>query len=181
MNEVELNLFEKSIASDIKRIKPKTKQRGYARELVDKLYSVIEAALEDGCSYEEIATAILARKVKISPSTLKQYHQANRSLFEKNRENDNSELRNLPTSQDALKVKKTRKASLDNLKSSSVSNEASSSREHSQSKNKVVASKQSQSQQFFKPKETENVISLPQRLSGSSLSDEDYLDDFNDY
>ncbi|BAZ47077.1 hypothetical protein NIES4102_41230 (plasmid) [Chondrocystis sp. NIES-4102] len=78
MDKLGLDSFEISIESDIKSIKPKVKKRGYARELIQKLYFTIEEALADGCSFEQVADVLSKRKVKITSSTLKRYHLANR-------------------------------------------------------------------------------------------------------
>ena len=146
MSKVDLNLFEQSVASDIKRIKPKVKRRGYAKELVEKLYPVIEDALNDGCSYDEIAQAISTNQVKISPSTLKQYHVHNRGQLTKGQKNDSSKI------------------NTENLKST-------------QSKIEV----NQQPEQKPQSKEQDYLVPLSQKLSGASLTDEDYLNDFNDY
>lgn len=146
MSKVDLNLFEQSVASNIKRIKPKVKRRGYAKELVEKLYPVIEDALNDGCSYDEIAQAISTNQVKISPSTLKQYHVYNRGQLTKGQKNDNFKI------------------NTENLKST-------------QSKIEV----NQQPEQKPQLKEQDYLVPLSQKLSGASLTDEDYLDDFNNY
>ena len=146
MSNADLDLFELTVASNIKRIKPKVKKRGYARELVEKLYDVIETALSDGCSYDEIAKAISTNKVKISASTLKQYHVHNRGQRTESQKNDISELNanNLSSGQSKIEV---------NL----------------------------QPEPKPEPKEQDHLVPLSQKLSGASLTDEDYLDDFNDY
>jgi site-specific DNA-cytosine methylase len=146
MSNADLDLFELSVASDIKRIKPKVKKRGYAKELVEKLYSVIEEALTNGCSYDEIADAISTNQVKISPSTLKQYHVHNRGQRAKSHKNDNS------------------KVNASNL---------------SLDQNKIEVNQQPKQQ--LQPKERDNLVPLSQKLSGATLTDEDYLDDFNNY
>ncbi len=74
----DFNYFEKQVAQKVKQVKPKSKQRGYAKKLVAKMFTVIEESLNGGCDYDDIATAISETNVKISPSTLRRYHLANR-------------------------------------------------------------------------------------------------------
>jgi hypothetical protein len=78
--DADLNYFEKVVAQKVKQVKPKSKQRGYAKKLVARMFSVIEESLKQGCDYDDIATAISETNVKITPSTLKRYHLANRKL-----------------------------------------------------------------------------------------------------
>lgn len=160
MNELDLDSFEISIESDIKSIKPKSKRRGYAKELVEKLYSTIEQALADGCSFEQIVEVLSQRKIKISSSTLKRYHQANKKTIEADSQNSKG-LENKAktevkenTGLDRLRTDSTKKPSLNQLTEPSLVTKASL---------------------------TEKQNSVSQLLSGSSLTDEDYADDFNDY
>lgn len=151
MSELDLDSLEKSIQSNIKNIKPKSKQRGYAKDLVKKLYSTIESALSKGCSYEQIAEAISEKQVKISPVTLKQYHQSNKKMRKSYSEpptdlgNNESKLRSQTNT-----VNASERSSLKKLHVSSSS-------------------------------EKKDVSTIPQVLTSSSLTDEDYLEDFNDY
>ena len=170
MNEVDLDSFEISIQSDIKSIKPKSKRRGYARQLVEKLHFTIEQALANGCSYEEIVAVLSSKNVKISSSTLKKYHQANKKIN---------------------KSSSKQSEDLDNKQSTSTkenigSSDSTSSRNHNRTNSSRVNSLEQlqvdpQPPKISESKEKDHLISLPQRLSGSSLTDEDYLDDFNDY
>jgi hypothetical protein len=80
--DADFNYFEKFVAQKVKQVKPKSKQRGYAKKLVAKMFTVIEESLNQGCDYDDIATAISETKVKISPSTLKRYHLSNRKNFD---------------------------------------------------------------------------------------------------
>lgn len=148
MNESGLDSFEKSIRSNIKNIKPKSKQRGYARNLVKKLYSTIESALSKGCSYEQIAEAISQKQVKISPVTLKQYHQSNKKMS-KSHNKQPKDFGNTRSGE---------------LQSSDESN----------SSNKLYVSSSSETK-------NKEVSTISQVLTGSSLTDEDYLEDFNNY
>jgi hypothetical protein len=92
MGDVNLDSFEESIQSGIKKIRPKSKQRGYVKGLVAKLYPTIEQSLANGCSYEEIAIAIARKNVKISSVTLKQYHLSNKRI--KKSESGSQDLEN---------------------------------------------------------------------------------------
>ena len=169
MNEVGLDSFEKLIRSDIKNIRPKSKQRGYARELVEKLYSTIESALEKGCSYEEIADA-MSKKIKISPVTLKQYHQANKNSFQ----SKNAQAKNISNKQRTEGKKNTVS---DSEKSNNKLRRENSS--HRSNSNKLQIP--SQLQKLSEPKTDDNRSPIPPILSGASLTDDDYLEDFNDY
>ena len=170
MNEVDLDSFEISIQSDIKSIKPKSKRRGYARQLVEKLHSTIEQALSNGCSYEEIVDVLSSKIVKISSSTLKKYHQANKKINQLSSK-QSEDLGN----KHSTKTKGSKGSS--DLKFRRNQDRANSSRVNSLKKLQV----DSQAQKLSDSKEKEHLIPLTQRLSGSSLTDDDYLDDFNDY
>lgn len=149
MNEIDLNSFERSIASDIKGLKPKAKRKGYAKELVQKLSSEIESALQSGCSFEEIAGQIKNNGVKISPATLKRYHSANKNARHKIQKVKNNEEVNEKADYSAI-------SQVERVKAEKNFNKL---------KNKIKPdSKQTSS-----------------ALSGASLTDADYLDDFNDY
>ena len=163
MSELDLDSFEKSIQSNIKNIKPKSKQRGYAKGLVKKLYLTIESALKKGCSYEQIAEAISERQVKISPVTLKQYHQSNKKM--------NKSYSEQPT--DLGNTRSNELQSSDESKLSSKINTVNTSGRNSS--NKLYVSSPSE------PKKSVHVSTIPQVLTGSSLTDEDYLEDFNNY
>ncbi|MDJ0597162.1 MAG: hypothetical protein QNJ72_45610 [Pleurocapsa sp. MO_226.B13] len=163
MNELDLDSFEISIKSDIKSIKPKSKRRGYAKELVEKLYSTIEQALADGCSFEQIVEVLSLRNIKISSSTLKRYHQANKKTKETNSQNSTG-LGNTPRTE----VKED--AGSECLRSDSVKKP---------SLNKPLEPDRLPKASLTEVKEHQNPVS--QILSGSSLTDEDYADDFNDY
>ena len=163
MNELDLDSFETSIKSDIKSIKPKSKKRGYAKELVEKLYSTIEQALANGCSFEQIVEVLSQKKIKISSSTLKRYHQANKKTKETDSQNSKG-LENTLTTEvkentglGRLRTNSSKKSSLNQLTEPSLATKAI----------------------LTKEKEKQNSVS--QILSGSSLTDEDYADDFNDY
>lgn len=151
IREVSLDSFEKLIQSRIKKIQPKSKQRGYAKDLIEKLYPTIESALGKGCSYEEIADAISDR-VKISPVTLKQYHQANK-----------------------------RKSQFDD---SEIENQVLLSYPEEETSDFLAAEKEkiaSQPTSFAEDNTTKKSTLTSTILTGASLTDEDYLDDFNDY
>lgn len=167
MDEINLDSFEKSVLSDIKGIKPKSKKRGYAKELVKKLYSGIEQALADGCSYEEIAATFSNKKVKISPATLKRYHSANKA----NRSGKQSQ-NSIDIKSSNAKISQTS----DTNQIDTISNPTSINRENNFSKLNV--SSQS-TESTVKPEAKPGQI--PPVLTGASLTDDDYLDDFNDY
>ena len=161
MNELDLDSFEISIESDIKGIKPKAKKRGYAKELVEKLHSTIEKALVDGCSYEQIVEVLSHRKIKISSSTLKRYHQAN----SKTKKTSTQKLKGSDNSQGA----KAQENVIDPLKSNLSDSLNSSDRLSDSSRIKEASA----------PKN--NQILVSDILSGSALTDDDYADDFNNY
>ena len=163
MNELDLDSFEISIKSDIKSIKPKSKKRGYAKEIVEKLYFTIEQALADGCSFEQIVEVLSQRKIKISSSTLKRYHQANKKNKETDRQNSTDLGNKLKT-----EVK-------ENMGLGSIQTNSSKKFSLSQASEPSLATKASLT------RVKENQISIPDILSGSALTDEDYADDFNDY
>lgn len=163
MNELKLDSFEISIKSDIKGIKPKAKRRGYAKELVEKLYPTIEQALADGCSYEQIAEVLLHKNIKISSSTLKRYHKANKKTKKTNSQNPQ-------VCGNEQKIEAKENTDLDRSQSDSSTD---------RSLNRLP--NYSQSVEISMPKNQKNPISVSQILSGSALTDEDYADDFNDY
>lgn len=162
MNELDLDSFEISIKSDIKSIKPKAKRKGYAKELVEKLHPTIEQALADGCSYEQIVIVLSYRNIKISSSTLKRYHQANK----KTEKTDSQDPRENGHTQKS-KVKKD--VGSDRLKSNSPL------------KNSSIQHSDLQLPKASLAKVKENQISVSDILSGSALTEEDYADDFNNY
>ena len=162
MSELDLDSFEISIESDIKGIKPKAKRRGYAKELVEKLHSTIEQALVNGCSYEQITEVLKLRKIKISASTLKRYHQAN----SKTKKINAQKLKGFENSQGTK--------DLENVIARSRANSSNSLNSSDRLSN------YSQTKETPAPK-NENQILVPDILSGSALTDDDYADDFNDY
>lgn len=83
MTKPELSPLERTIAREIDKTKGKASQQGYLKKLVVKLHLKIEGALARGCEYDDIAKAIAEGGIKISPSTLKQYHTEYRRSLEK--------------------------------------------------------------------------------------------------
>ncbi|MEL6929782.1 MAG: hypothetical protein AAFO95_14230 [Cyanobacteria bacterium J06600_6] len=161
MNELDLDSFEFSIASDIKAIKPKAKRKGYAREIVEKLHPIIELSLSKGCSYEQIAEVLASRNIKITARTLKRYHKSNSKSENKTIQQLNG------SSKKNHKVKTTEGI---------TSDRSQSGREDS-----TVVSTSSQKQEPSKVRVQNNQIPVSDILSGSALTEEDYADDFNDY
>jgi hypothetical protein len=142
--DADFNYFEKFVAQKVKQVKPKSKQRGYAKKLVAKMFTVIEESLNQGCDYDDIAVAISETNVKISPSTLKRYHLSNRKNFEQD---------NLPQPQKSIEAENT---------------QVNKSTDHELEPINLVD-------------KLKLSNSSSQILSGSSLTDDDYLDDFNNY
>ena len=172
MGEASLNSFEKLVQSKINKIKPRSKQRGYARDLIDKLYPTIESALEKGCSYEEIVDAVSDR-VKISPITLKQYHQANKRKIQSDSDTVSVSNQDLLTSPEAEMPKK-----LEPQTKKAKRKQTNPSQRNDSNKSRVTSASQkieSVVKKEEKPRQTKPY------LTGASLTDEDYLDDFNDY
>lgn len=98
MAQSELSPLEKAIARKIDKTKDKASKPGYLRKLVAKLHLKIEAAIERGCEYDDLAESITESGVKISATTLKQYHtEYRRSLNEEEEETNNIAKSILPT------------------------------------------------------------------------------------
>ena len=98
MNQSELSPIEKAIARKIDKTKDKASKPGYLRTLVAKLHLRIEAALARGCEYDDLAESITESGVKISSTTLKQYHtEYRRSLNEEAEDKLNTVKSILPT------------------------------------------------------------------------------------
>ena len=79
MNQTNRSTLEKTLAKRINSTKGKTQKPGYLKELIIKLYPEISAALTRGCDYSEIAKSMTTDEIKVSASTLKKYHNQNRT------------------------------------------------------------------------------------------------------
>jgi hypothetical protein len=187
--DADFNYFEKFVVQKVKQVKPKSKQRGYAKKLVAKMYTVIEESLNQGCDYDDIAIAISETNVKISPSTLKRYHLLNRKKFEQ--ENLPQQQRLDQSNQKAIDSEKQYDSEKSLL---SIGSEQRTTFGGERQAQRAVATEAKAKLPTQANKSTDHELesinlvdklklsnSSSQILSASSLTDDDYLDDFNNY
>jgi|GEM_PF-3820894 len=191
--------LEKLVGKKIKSVKPKSKQPGYLKSLIKTHFSLIEDALANGCEYDDIAQAISETEVTISPSTLKKYHQTNRTRKNLKTESNQSLKTDSGSSKKLLNREKTKINSEFQANSDWDGNNFIDRQHPSNTLPKTLSVSQPESSQvdagdrldmsenLEADSSNKNQGSLAIKLQGSTFSNDDLFDDdddlsgYNDY
>ncbi|MCC0175834.1 hypothetical protein I4641_02410 [Waterburya agarophytonicola K14] len=190
--------LEKLVGKKIKSVKPKSKQPGYLKSLIKTHFSLIEDALANGCEYDDIAQAISETEVTISPSTLKKYHQTNRTQKNLKTKSNQSPKTDSDSNRKLLNGEKTKinsefQANSDSDGNNFIDRHPSNTLPKTLSVSQPESSQVDGSDRLYMSENLEadssnkNQSSLAIKLQGSTFSNDDLFDDdddlsgYNDY